>query len=213
MKWVFRHRDECTFVILKYRPIRKFVFFKFLNSMIRIWIVLLVVEIHLSLLRESCFLLASFWNPDCLHLELTQKICQEIFWTTWCQILKKSELFHVPPKIQRASRWNIIFIISNLFYHFVPFVYNNVERSKIRIWIKWTFFRSLAAITFGNILSWSNQDLDLYPAESTQSTIFNDTPSSWYFIPRFHIQRFLSHTHHKDAQIIKIKILVLIHLI
>ena len=136
----FWRRDECTFVILKYRPIRKFVFFKFLNSMIRIWIVLLVVEIHLSLLRESCFLLASFWNPDCLHLELTQKIWQEIFWTTWCQILKKSELFHVPPKIQRASRWNIIFIISNLFYHFVPFVYNNVERSKIRIWIKWTFF-------------------------------------------------------------------------
>ena len=138
---------------------------------------------------------------------------QEFFWPTWCQILKKSELFHVPPKIQRASRWNIIFIISNLFYHFVPFVYNNVERSKIRIWIKWTFFRSLAAITFGNILSWSNQDLDLYPAQSAQSTIFNDTPSSWYFIPRFHIQRFLNHTHHKDAQIIKIKILVLIHLI
>ena len=43
---------------------QKIVFFKFLNSMIRIWIVLLVVEIHLSLLRESCFLLAFFWNPE-----------------------------------------------------------------------------------------------------------------------------------------------------
>ena len=32
---------------------------------------------------------------------------------------------------------------------FVPFVYNNVVRSRIRFWIKWTFF----PITFGNIFS------------------------------------------------------------
>ena len=145
--------------------------------MIRIWIVLLVVEIHLSLLRESYFLLAFFWLCPLGKFSKNDKI---LFRLTWFEILKKSELFHVPPKIQRASRWNIIFIISNLFYHFVPFVYNNVERSKIRIWIKWTFFRSLAAITFGNILSWSSQDLDLiYPTQTAQSTIFSHPPSSW----------------------------------
>ena len=37
------------------------------------------------------------------------------------------------------------------------------------------FFRSLAAITFGNILSWSNQDLDLYPAQRVRNQQFSMT--------------------------------------
>ena len=46
--------------------------------------------------------------------------------------------------------------------------------------------------------------------------IFQSPTEFMVFFPRFHIQHeeiFLNHTHYKDAQIIKIKILVLIHLI
>ena len=183
--------------------------------MIRIWIVLLVVEIHLSLLRESCFLLASFWNPDCLHLELTQK-SKKFFDPRDVKFSKNLSCFTSHPKyngLLGEILFSSFLTCSIISFHLFIITSND---QKYEFESNELFFRSLAAITFGNILSWSNQDLDLYPTQSAQSTNFSVTYWVHGIFPRFRIHHeeiFLNHTHYKDAQIIKIKILVLIHLI
>ena len=179
--------------------------------MIRIWIVLLVVEIHLSLLHESSFLLAVaitanafalLWitssytepglrrpstssSPSWSNLFRDVPFCDALHWTinaligiiatpeklsyllfswsicdTWFEILKNLSCFTSHPKYNGLLGGISFSSFLTCSIIFVPCVYNNVERSKIRIWIKWTFFRSLAAITFGNIFSWSNQNLE-----------------------------------------------------
>ena len=80
---------------------------------------------------------------------------------------------------------------------FVPFVYNNVVRSRIRFWIKWTFF----PITFGNIFSFrffviESKSWSVSSRVDYISNFFATTHRVHENFPRFDGPFFLSHTHH-----------------